>query len=598
MSAGRLAAQLPTSTDGATRPSTQDAQTMLQTRPDMVAMLQQRMQASGMSPDQIRSRLKALGYPESMLDAYMPNAGSGTKAAAAPSSDVLAAVAALGIADPDSTGASGATAAGGRRARAGARAAEGDSGARAGARRDADGRDELPVFGASLFSRESNVFDPNLAGPVDESYRLGPGDRLVVLLSGAVEGAHTLDVTREGSVVIPQVGQMPVANLTLGQFEDLLERRLRAAYGAVQRGTGPASPSTTRFTVSVAKLRSNQISVVGEVASPGSYRISSVGTALTALYAAGGPVAGGSLRQVTVRRGGAIVATLDLYRYLLTGDAGNDVRLENGDVVFVPVAGAQVQVRGEVRRPAIYELRTGETLADAIRMSGGFTALAAGERVQVERVLPQAERSGVGRERVLLDVSTSATAAGDVPALPLVAGDVIRVSPVTARVTNRVTVRGNVWTPGARGIGAGTRLSDVLARAGLRPDTYLGDVLVSRLMPDSSRVQLHAQLADTTGATRGEFVLADADEIQVFSKAQFRPDRYVAITGAVRHPGRYPYRAGMTLRDVALLAGGFEEGAALDAAEVAHMATNRSGGSEAVTERVRLDSSYAFASDP
>ncbi|HEY0778679.1 MAG TPA: SLBB domain-containing protein, partial [Gemmatirosa sp.] len=113
-----------------------------------------------------------------------------------------------------------------------------------------------------------------------------------------------------------------------------------------------------------------------------------------------------------------------------------------------------------------------------------------------------------------------------------------------------------------------------------------------------SRVQLHAQLADTTGATRGEFLLADADEIQVFSKAQFRPDRYVAITGAVRHPGRYPYRAGMTLRDVALLAGGFNEGASLDAAEVAHMATNRSGGSEAVTERVRLDSSYAFASDP
>ncbi|GJG89017.1 capsule polysaccharide transporter [Gemmatimonadetes bacterium T265] len=582
------------------RPSTQEAETLLQTRPDMVATLQQKMQASGMTPEQIRERLKALGYPESLLDAYLPGgssaAGGNTAAArgATPSATVLAAVAALGLSDPDDAD-STASSVGTRRDRFRRASADSESGRPwRNANSTSAATDVLPVFGMSLFARGSTAFDPNMAGPVDAGYRLGPGDRIVVLLSGAVEQAYTLDVTREGFVVIPQVGQLPVANLTLGQFEDLLEQRLRRAFGAVARGTGPASPSVTRFTASVAKMRSNQIAVVGEVAAPGTYRISSAGTGLSALYAAGGPTAGGTMRHVLVRRGGVIVATLDLYRYLLTGDASNDVRLENGDVVFVPVVGPQVQVRGEVRRQAVYELQTGETLADIILMAGNFTAAAAHQRVQIERILPPAQRTGIGRERVLLDVSAAQLADGNVPALPLVGGDVVRVAPVTARVTSRVSVRGNVWAPGDRGIVPGMRLSEVLARAGLKSDTYLGDVLVSRLRGDSSRVQLHATLVDTTGAVRQDFAVADADEIQVFSTSEFRPARYVAITGAVRRPGRIPYREGMTLRDAALLAGGLTEGASVSHAEVAHAASDRASGAEARPERVPLDSSYVF----
>jgi protein involved in polysaccharide export with SLBB domain len=154
----------------------------------------------------------------------------------------------------------------------------------------------------------------------------------MLLLTGDVEEAIPLTVTREGFVVIPQVGQLYVASLTLGQLEDLLYARLGRVYSGVRRG----ADARTRFSVSVVQLRSNQIFVVGDVERPGSYRISSAGTALTALYAAGGPTEAGSLRRIEVRRGGRVVDVLDVYDYLVRGDASHDVRLQSGDVVFVP----------------------------------------------------------------------------------------------------------------------------------------------------------------------------------------------------------------------------------------------------------------------
>src|SRR5690606_1726297 len=142
--------------------------------------------------------------------------------------------------------------------------------------------------------------EPNLAGPVDASYRLGPGDRLVLVLTGDIEAAYPLDITREGFVVVPQVGQLYVANLTMADAERMFQQRLARSYSGIG--------STTRFSLSVASLRSNQVFVLGDVTRPGSYRISAAGTALTALYAAGGPTDNGSLREIIVRRGGQTVA--------------------------------------------------------------------------------------------------------------------------------------------------------------------------------------------------------------------------------------------------------------------------------------------------
>ena len=377
------------------------------------------------------------------------------------------------------------------------------------------------MFGLALFRRTTTVFQPPSNGPVDPDYRLGPGDGLVLILSGDVELAHELTLTREGFIAIPQVGQLYVANLTLGQLEDLLYARLGRVYSGVRRS--PAA--TTRFTVTVSRLRSVQVFVTGDVARPGSYQISALGTALTALYAAGGPTDNGSFRRVEIRRAGRLVDTLDLYDYLLRGENSHDPRLETGDVVFVPVRGTQVKVTGEVVRPAIYELKAEETLRDLLQAAGGFEAAALRRRVQIDRILPPAQRLPGGRDRVVLDLASDQFIDGFGPPFPMAPGDSVSVFAVAERRRNQVEVKGNVWTPGTLGYTPGMKLGDAIRLAGgPKPDVYLEQILVSRLRPDSTRIQLRSRLADSTGAVADDLPLQEDDEIRVFSRSEFRPD--------------------------------------------------------------------------
>ncbi|MFL5619606.1 MAG: SLBB domain-containing protein [Gemmatimonadaceae bacterium] len=688
-------AQVPT-----TRPTPEQAQTLLQTRPDLVAQLRQRFATSGLTRQQVHDRLRAEGYPENLLDAYLPGM---TGEAPTPTDDVFAAVRSLGVVDsadveamragkaipyPQTVAAGvvcvvdpypgrlypgqtypgetypGQTYPGQRTARdtgsqrrptttqlpgqysppgqiymppttstdtttlgqttpglpgqttPATRAVNpcppGQIPARADPRmydpryetlligRDSADRyaalvdSGYAVFGLDVFRSATSQFDPSLSGPVDANYRLGPGDRLVLILTGDVESSYDIPVTREGFVVIPQVGQVFVANLTLAEFERVLAARLSRVYSGVRAD----NRGSTRFSVHVARLRSNQVYVVGDVSRPGSYVVSSAGTALTALYAAGGPTINGSLRSVMIRRGGRTADTLDVYDYLVGGDASHDVRLQTGDVVFVPVHGARVRILGEIARPATYEMKASESLADLLRAAGGFKATASRQRVLIERILPPAERTATGRDRMTLEVSSEALGGASGATIPLRDGDVVRVFPVAERVRNRIFVDGNVFQRGAQGLSPNMRLSDALRHAGLKPDTYLGEVLVSRLRPDSSRVQLRASLADTSGAVVNDIALQEDDQIQVFSLTTFRPVRYVAIGGAVRRSGRMPYREGMTLRDLVLLANGVQEGAYLKEAEVARMPDDRSGGRTATTIRVPLDSTYLFERGP
>ncbi len=609
-------------------PTPAQARRLLEARPDLIAQLRREIANTRMTPDQIRARLRAVGYPEDFLDSYIGRPRTGRDSLDTPpvSEDILDAVAALGITDsvdtaqlrdelkrrrgtlvgrdsmrvddvrlepdsilprdsldlPDSLGSLGSDSTrrlDRRRAmlrRLGRLEPAPDSG--------------FSTFGLNIFSRETTQFDPNLAGPVDANYRLGPGDRLVLIITGDAERSHTLDVTREGFIVIPGVGEIPVANLTLAQLEDVLYTRLGRVYSGLRRGPN----ATTRFSLSVARLRSNQIFVLGDVEQPGSYRVSSAGTALTALYAARGPNANGSLRRIEVRRGGRLVDTLDLYDYLLRADGSHDPRLFSGDVVFVPVHGPRVRIYGEVVRPATYELRPRETLADVLQAAGGFTADAARRRVQITRVLPPGQRNGTDAARVVMDLSSEQLESGESPPFPLEPGDVIRVFRVAEHVSRQVTIRGSVWTPGVVAFAPGLKLSDAIHSAGgLKPDTYLAQVLVSRLRPsDGVRVQMRTAFTDTTGKTVDDITLREDDEIRVFSVSEFRPVEYVAITGAVRKPGRYAYHEGMTLRDLVLLAGGLEERAYVPEAEIARLPRERDGGKLAISQRVPMDSSY------
>ena len=487
-------------------PPPSQAQGMLQQalqQPGLADALRQRIQQSGLSADQVRARLRASGYPENLLDAYLGTGGA-PQGAGAPGATELAAIQALGLTPITLTEALPVD--------TGMIRLRGDSLAR-----------RSRVFGVDVFRRSTTQFLPLLSGPVPPDYKLGPGDMLVLILTGDVELAYTLQVTREGFVLIPQVGQVFVSNLTLEQLRDVLYARLGRVYSGVRRG----SNATTRFDISVANVRANQVYVVGEVAQPGAYQISSLGTVLTALYAAGGVTERANMRQVQVQRLNKTVATLDLYDYLLRGDTRSDVRLQTGDVLFVPIHSTRVQVTGAVNRPAVYELKPGETLTDLFGAAGGFRADAALRRVSVHRILPPAQRGPGPFPRAVLDVQLA--------------------------------------NPPAAGRGSGT--------ATPHDDPPLGGMLI----PSVS--------------------LEDGDSVVVDSLPALDGSMFVAIAGLVNRPGHYPWREGMTLRDLVLLARGPAIGADLREAEVARMPADRSHGELATTLRVPLDSTYLFERD-
>src|SRR5438309_811642 len=471
-------------------------QQAVQQNPGLADMIRQRITQSGMTPDQIRARLQASGYPPTLLDAYL-GAQTPGQPAPVPGAQEIAAIQSLGVPTVATAGEILPVDTGLVRASAG-----GKSG----------------VFGVDVFQRTSTQFLPLLAGPVPADYKLGAGDQLVLILTGDVELAYTLQVTREGFILIPQVGQLFVSNLTLDQLRDLLYTRLGRVYSGVRRSPG----ATTRFDISVANVRANQAYVVGEVAQPGAYQISSLGTVLTALYAAGGVTERAKLRGVEVRRFGKVVATFDLYDYLLRGDTKHDVRLETGDVVFVPVHGPRAQITGAVRRPAIYELEGGGSLAGLIEDAGGFRPDAQLKRLSVFRLLPPAERGPGAPPRAVIDVALS---------------------------------------PRSRERGA------------VPP----GDPPVPVSMP--------------------QMALQDGDSVVIDELEPLSGQYYVSIVGVVNKSGVYPWREGMTLRDLMLLARGPGLGAYLKEAEIARIPEDRSQGQLATTVRVPLDSTYLFERD-
>jgi protein involved in polysaccharide export with SLBB domain len=534
-------------------------------------LIRQRIQQSGLTPDQVRSRLRTAGYPEDLLDEYL---SGGRSDGLTPGADELAALQALGLPFemarallPPDTGT--------------IRRWFGPS----------------RVFGVDAFRRSTTQFLPLLAGPVPHDYRLGPGDALVLILTGDVELMHSLTVTRDGFILIPQVGQVAVANLTLEQLQDALFTRLGRVYSGVRRGAG----ATTRFDVSVANVRANQVYVVGEVVQPGAYQLSALGTVLTALYAAGGITEEGNVRRVEVRRHGALVDSLDLYDYLLRGDVRGDARLETGDVIFVPVRGPRVEVSGAVVRPAIYETRGAETVADIIAAAGGFLPGADLSAVSVFRFLPAGERGPGPAPRVALSVPLSVRPseggrAGDgvvIPDVEVRDGDslVVYQAPSLEQAlsvqiagmvrrpgrypwTSGMTLRDLVTIAGGPGIGADLRTVEVARMPRDREGGVLADTL--RVPMDSSYLvdrQADGSYAAPPGppfappGTAPEFALEPFDAVLLLMQPGFEFQRSATVLGEVLLPGTYAlthkdtHLSDLVARAGGLLPGAYAEGA-------------------------------------
>jgi protein involved in polysaccharide export with SLBB domain len=307
----------------------------------------------------------------------------------------------------------------------------------------------LPIFGAELFTTVPSTFSPVENIPVTPDYVIGPGDELRLQIWGQVTQSNAYIVDRTGTIYMPAVGPIHVAGVQFSQLRDFLKSQLSRVYRNFD------------LNVNMGQLRSIQIFVVGEARKPGSYTVSSLSTLLNALFASGGPLPQGSLRDIQVRRGGATVTDFDLYDLLLHGDKSKDVRLESGDVIFIPTVGPQAAVLGSVNTPAIYELRGETSFEQLIALAGGRTTLAAGTSVRVERISNHTERS-------VVDVDLSQPNAGTVQN-----GDIVTVSPIVDRFKDAVTLRGNVANPGRYSWFKGMKVSDLIPdRAALVTRNY------------------------------------------------------------------------------------------------------------------------------
>jgi protein involved in polysaccharide export with SLBB domain len=448
---------------------------------------------------------------------------------------------------------------------------------------------QLKRFGSDVFlhreAYSTNQIAPNgretpLDVPAGPSYVVGPGDSLTVELWGGISQSLTRVVDREGRIALPEAGSVQVAGLTLERVQSVVAEALKQQYRNVQ------------VAVTVSRLRSIRIYVVGDVQRPGAYDISSLSTPLNALYAAGGPTSIGSLRLLRHYRGKLLVGEIDLYDFLLHG-VQNEDRLQAGDTLLVPPAGPQIAVYGAVKRPAIYELKGTATLASVLDDAGGATVAAELGHIVVDRI--DANRK---RETISLDLPASSTAAPGNPALTnleaartaiaaftLHDGDRVHVSPILPYSQRVVYMEGHVLRPGRMPYRDGMRLSDVLqSYQDLLPEPADKGEIVRLMPPDLHPETIDFNVPDAL-IGNNNLPLQPFDTVHIYGRYESDAPK-VTIGGEVLRPGAYALSSGMTAAQLVRMAGGFKRDALLESADLTSYQV--SGGTKVVSERTSM----------
>jgi protein involved in polysaccharide export with SLBB domain len=313
--------------------------------------------------------------------------------------------------------------------------------------------------------------------------------------------------------------------------------------------------------LSLGRLRSLQVFVLGEVNKPGGYSISSMSTSFLGLYVAGGPSVRGTLRELQVLRENKIISIVDFYDFVLKGDKSRDVRLQDGDVIFVKPAGKRAAIAGNVLRPAIYELKKTETLGDLVKLAGGLELVAYYDRVHIERVIPFSERKNYTKNILDIDLKFGSMEELMKSNFTLEDGDVVSILKINEFFQNRVSISGNVKKPGTFSLMKGMTVSDLVKQAdGLLSDVFGERAHIIRTLPNLRREIIPFNLIKAmTGDSTQNYELESEDEVVIYNQGYFFPERSVTIGGAVRKGGVFVRTENMTVADLIVLAGGLTE---------------------------------------
>ncbi|QQL51486.1 SLBB domain-containing protein [Mucilaginibacter ginkgonis] len=414
---------------------------------------------------------------------------------------------------------------------------------------------QLRIFGEDLFSSSGTItFEPNLRIATPQNYVIGPDDQILIDISGDNEANYNLRVSPEGSVNLQYVGIINIGGLTIEEARSRIKGVMSKTYSGLVSGK-------TKLAVNIGNIRSIKVTIVGEAVKPGSYTVSSLSTAFNVLYLSGGPNQNGSFRMIQLIRNGKVVSTIDIYDFLLNGIQKN-LRLQDQDVLNIPVYKVRAAISGEVKRPAYYEILGKENLDDLINFAGSFSSEAYTSGVKVIQ--------NTTRERRILDISSNHF--NDY--FPQ-NGDSVTVDKILNRFENRVSIEGAVFRPGKYAMEQGLTLKKLLAKAdGLREDAFLNRGYINRLNADNTGSLLSFDVKRISNGTDPDILLQREDQVIISSIFDLRDEYTINIQGQVRSPGTFKYREGQDLGSIIQEAGGFKDGATPNRIEVARRIQN------------------------
>lgn len=410
---------------------------------------------------------------------------------------------------------------------------------------DTEQKNGQEVFGHNIFSSSNLTFAPsqNIATPTN--YLLGPGDEVTINIWGASQQTVRETISSDGYIVIEGVGLVRLAGLTVSQAKETLRNRLGSSY------------ADSNFDLSLSGLRSIQVQVMGEVQRPGTYTLSSLSSAFNALYTAGGINSIGTLRDIRVFRRGSLIATIDVYDYILHGNTTKDIRLSDGDVIKVGPYDCLVKIVGHVKRPMWYEMKKDETVKDLLEYAGGFDGKAYTKSLRLKRT--------AGTEYSIYSIEEA-----KMGSFQLADGDLVEADENLVRYNNMVEVRGAVKHPGEFQLGDQIQsVKDLINAAdGLIESAYTKRAILHREKEDKSREIISIDAIGIVNGTSVDMPLHNGDILFIPDKLDMQGNLTVQVTGEINYPGEYPYAEHTTLRDAILLAGGLTQAGSLARVDV------------------------------
>jgi polysaccharide biosynthesis/export protein len=401
----------------------------------------------------------------------------------------------------------------------------------------------LKIFGASFFTNSAMSFEPDLRLATPTNYILGPEDELIVDIYGNSVENFRLKVNPEGTVRMLNLAPVHVNGLTVEQATERIISRLRTAYSGLNR-------SGTYATITLGNVRTIKVMVTGEVEQPGTYSVSSLATALNALYLSGGPTETGSYRKIEVIRNNNVIRKIDLYNFLVKADLRENISLRDQDIIMVYPYESRVEVKGAVKRPGLFETRSGETFQELLRYTGGFTTDAYSASVPLRR--------STGREFKVNAVNEEKFSTFEVQN-----GDLFEVGKILDRYENRIIIAGAVMRPGAYALEEGCLTARQLIEKaeGLREDAFMNRALIHRRKQNYEPEVIAVNVRDLLLGKIQDIPLRKEDSLYIKSNRDLREEYKVTISGAVNKGGTYDYAEHLSVADLILMSGGFSEGA-------------------------------------